>query len=46
MSQIIEILPPATAFCEERELARGAEEARMRCLEVEQAAVDAERRAD
>jgi hypothetical protein len=46
MSRIIEILPPATAFCEERELARRAEEARMRRLEEEQAAVDAERRAD
>ncbi len=46
MSRIIEILPPATAFCKERELARHAEEARMRCLEEEQAAVDAEHRAD
>ncbi len=46
MSRIIEILPPATAFCEEQELAWRAEEARMRHLEEEQAAVDAERRAD
>jgi hypothetical protein len=46
MSRIIKILPPATAFCKEQELARRAEEARMRRLEEEQAAVDAERRAD
>jgi hypothetical protein len=46
ISQIIKILLPAMAFCKEQELAWRAEEARMRCLEEEQAAVDAERGAD